>query len=143
MSADARLLRLKANLDALRAAIEFALQGADVAGLPEERAAQLELVMEEVFVNIASYAYPRGTPGDVELRWEVPAPGRIRVEVADQGGEYNPTLQKTHLAESLGDTEIGGLGVYLVKQFTESLHYRREGGWNRLWFEMGAETRGT
>lgn len=131
------MLRLAAEVGALGRATEFAREGAQQAGLPEDRCGQLDLVVEEIFVNIASYAYS-GTTGEVELRYEA-TPGRLEVELADRGEEYDPlTLREPNLPATLEERPVGGLGIFLVRQMADSLEYRREDGWNRLRFRMEA-----
>jgi len=132
-------LSLAADLASLESAIEFARCGAVAAGLPEDCWDHLDLVVEEIFVNVVRYAYSGGTAGVVELTYCVPKPGLLSVEIADQGAEYNPlTLREPNLPGSLKERSVGGLGVFLVRQLTESLDYRRDGGWNRLRFGISA-----
>jgi serine/threonine-protein kinase RsbW len=132
-------LSVAADLASLESATEFARGGAAAAGLPENCWGHLDLVVEEIFVNVVRYAYSAGTPGVVEVTYCVPRPGLLSVEIADQGAEYNPlTLREPNLPGSLKERSVGGLGVFLVRQLTESLDYRREGGWNRLRFGISA-----
>ena len=132
-------LSLAADLASLEPATEFARCGAVAAGLPEECWCHLDLVVEEIFVNVVRYAYRAGDSGVVELTYCVPKPGLLSVEIADQGAEYNPlTLREPNLPGSLKERSVGGLGVFLVRQLTESLDYRRDGEWNRLRFGISA-----
>ncbi len=132
-------LSLTAELASLESATEFARCGALAAGLPEDCLSHLDLVVEEIFVNVVLYAYGAGTAGVVELSYCVPQPGLLSVEIADQGVGYDPlTLREPNLPGSLKERSVGGLGVYLVRQLTESLDYRRDGGWNRLRFGISA-----
>jgi len=119
--------------------MEFALEGARAAGLPEQRWEQVALVVEEIFVNISSYAYAEGQRGDVEIRCETPERGVLCVEVADRGAEYNPlTRLEPNLPARIEDRSVGGLGIFLVRQLTDALEYRRDDGWNRLRFRVKA-----
>ncbi len=119
--------------------MEFVRQGAIEAEFPEVRRCELDLLLDELITNVCAYAYPDRAPGDVTVTWSVPAPGELRVEVADQGLEFNPLNAKPpDLTLGLDGRPIGGLGIYLVKTFTSSLSYRREHGWNRLTFGMSA-----
>jgi len=75
----------------------------------------------------------------VTVTYTVPAPGELRVEVADQGVAFNPLeAEPPDLASSLEARPIGGLGIYLVKSLATSLTYRREQGWNRLTIGISA-----
>lgn len=109
------------------------------AGLPEARIGELDLLIEELFLNVCSHAYPDGGQGVVTLTCAVPAPGELRVEVADQGVEFNPlTAPPPDVTLNLKSRPIGGLGVLLVKTLAPSISYRRDRDWNRLYFGMSA-----
>ena len=130
---------LAADLSSLDSATKFARRGAMAAGLPEQCWGHVDLVIEEVFVNVARYAYDVETPGIVEISYSVPRPGLLSVEIADRGAEYDPlTLREPNLPGSLDDRPVGGLGVFLVRQLTESIEYQRDGEWNRLRFGISA-----
>jgi len=132
-------LTLVAELASLESATEFARCGAVAAGLPEDCWGHLDLVVEEIFVNVVRYAYNPGTAGVVELTYSVPRPGLLSIEIADRGAEYDPmTLREPNLSCALNERSVGGMGVFLVRQLTESLDYRRDGGWNRLRFGISA-----
>ena len=119
--------------------MDFVRTGALEACLPEARLGELDLVIEEIFVNVCRYAYPDGRQGVVTLAYSVPAPGELRVEVADQGKEFNPlTAAPPDLTLNLECRPIGGLGIVLVKTLAPSLAYRRDSGWNRLTFGISA-----
>lgn len=139
MACDAQAIRLAADLASLGEAAEFVREGARAAGLTEDRWEQLALVVEEIFVNIASYAYPEGERGEVEIRYETPEQGVLCVEVADRGAEYNPLARpEPELPATLEQRAVGGLGIFLVRQLTDALDYRRDDGWNRLRFQIRA-----
>jgi anti-sigma regulatory factor (Ser/Thr protein kinase) len=132
-----RSLTIAAKPASLGAVTEFVRKGALEANLPEERIAELDLLVDELIMNVCTHAYPDGRPGDVTVTYSVPAPGELSVEVADQGVEFNPLKAKSpDLTLSLESRPIGGLGIHLVKTFAKSLTYRREQGWNRLTFAL-------
>ena len=130
---------MAANSASLHAAQEFVRTGALEAGLPEGRIGQLDLVIEEIFMNTCCHAYPDGRQGVVALTYSVPAPGELSVEVADQGAEFNPLAEAPpDFTLHLEDRPIGGLGIFLVKTLAPSVTYRRDRDWNRLTFGMSA-----
>ena len=134
-----RYLTTAASLTSLRAVTEFVREGAREANLPEERAGELDLLVEEVIANVCAHAFPPGSPGDVTVTYSVLAPGELSMEVADQGVEFNPLQAAApDITLSLEERPIGGLGILLLKSFAQSLTYRREGGWNRLTFALSA-----
>jgi serine/threonine-protein kinase RsbW len=132
---------MSANTASLHAAMEFVRTGALEAGLPEARLNELDLLIEEIFMNVCRHAYPDGTQGVVVLTYSAPAPGELRVEVADQGVEFNPlTAAPPDLTLDLKDWPIGGLGIFLVKTLALSVTYRRDHDWNRLTFGISGRS---
>jgi serine/threonine-protein kinase RsbW len=126
---------MAAKSASLHAAMEFVRKGALEASLPDTRLDELDLVVEEVFMNVCRHAYPEGVQGTVTLTFSIPAPGELSVEVADQGMEFNPlTAPLAPSTLSLESLPIGGWGLFLVKALASSLTYRRDSGWNRLTF---------
>ena len=141
MTLATRSLRLAANTECLRAAMEFVRTGALEASLPEARIGILDLLVEEIFMNVCRHAYPDSTQGIVTLTYSVPAPGELSVEVADQGTEFNPlTAVPPDLTLDLESRPIGGLGIVLVKTLASSITYRRDRDWNRLTFGISADS---
>ena len=130
---------MAANTASLHAAIEFVRTGAREASLPTARIGELDLLIEEIFINVCRYAYRDGRQGAVTLTYSIPAPGELRVEVADHGAEFNPlAAAPPDLTLNLESRPIGGLGIFLVKTLAPSIAYRRDRGWNRLTFGISA-----
>lgn len=130
-------LRLPAELGQLPAFLDYVRRMAEAAGLPEDRAARLELAVEEALANVCGYAYAdRARAGSVLCRVEI-RPAGLAVEIVDEGAPFDP------LARADPDTtldidrrEPGGLGILLVKRLVDDLAYRREAGQNVLIIEM-------
>ncbi|MCL1806983.1 MAG: ATP-binding protein [Oscillospiraceae bacterium] len=116
------------NLDAVLAFIE-----AELASVPDKVLSQIAIAAEEIFVNIAHYAYAPETGGAVV---RVRSGGEITIEFEDGGKPYNP-LAKEDPDVTLGAEErkIGGLGVYMVKKMMDSVEYRRDNGKNIFCFK--------
>ena len=132
-------LTLVANIESLEAFTSFARRAGHQASLPAERLDELDLLIEEILMNVFRYSFPPSEPGTVTLTCSVPAQGELLLEVADQGREFNPLdVPMPDLTLDLEDRPIGGLGIFLVKQYAKPLQYRREHGWNRLTFGISA-----
>lgn len=113
---------------------EFVRRGAIAAGVAEEEFDKLDLVLEEILINVARYAY---TPeaGAVEVAYAHAGPHKLKVEIADFGRVFNPLeADPPDLSRGLADRSIGGLGVFLVRSLVASIAYRREEGRNILSF---------
>ena len=132
-------LQLPARIDALEAASQFVLNAAHAAQLPQDRLAHLELIVEELFVNIALYAYPPESPGPVQLTCASPASGQLNVQLTDQGIPYNPLLAPAPDLESpIHNRSSGGLGIFIIREWTNSIQYLRDKDTNRLSFTISA-----
>ena len=68
-------LTIPAKTSSLYAVTEFVRKGAREASLPEVRLGELDLLVEEVFVNVCRHAYPDVTQGIVTFTYSVPALG--------------------------------------------------------------------
>ncbi|HTS47603.1 MAG TPA: ATP-binding protein [Bryobacteraceae bacterium] len=131
-----RRLSLPASLSSLQAFLEFGHAGANAAGLTAADRDQLDLVLEELLVNIARYAYQPGT-GDVEVAYTVESDGKLLVQIADKGRIFNPLeKEEPDLSSPLEDRPVGGLGIFLVRELVDSLSYRREQGRNTVSFRF-------
>ena len=137
MAVPSESLRVTATLEFLGPATEFARRGAAQAGLTGDRLGAVDLVLEELFANVALYSYPADAVGVVEITWSVPKPGLLSIEITDRGVPFDPLLQdEPPLADSLRDRRVGGLGVFLIRRLTTSLTYCRDDGQNRVRFEI-------
>jgi len=94
---------------------------------------QVELAVEEIFVNIASYAYDTDD-GEAEVRCEVlEAPLRAVVQFLDGGKPYDPLARgEVDISKEGIMSRIGGLGIHLVKKTMDDVQYAYEGGKNIL-----------
>jgi len=124
-------LRLPATSDSIEKFRAFILDQAGRAGLSEERFPVLELALEELLVNVVSYAYD-GKPGWIRVGCGT---GRqsFQVWIEDQGKSFNPlTRAEPELNASVEERSIGGLGIHLVKTLSDGISYRRLGDCNLL-----------
>lgn len=96
--------------------------------------AQLDVAVEEIFVNIARYAYPPGQPGWVLIRCQVDrGPLRITLQFVDGGVPFNPLAKRdADITLSAEDRQIGGLGILMVKRSMDEMDYTYENGQNLL-----------
>ncbi|MBZ5607705.1 MAG: ATP-binding protein [Acidobacteriia bacterium] len=129
-------LTLPASLNSLKALLDFAHAGAERAGLSPEQRNQLDLVLEELVVNVARYAYQPGN-GDVELAYAVDGPGALLIEISDKGRSFNPLESSDPgLSDSLADRPTGGLGLFLVRRMAGPITYRRDHDRNTVSFRF-------
>ena len=128
-----RELRVEAKTSELNKVQEFAAQMLKELKADENTCFQVKLSLEEVFVNIASYAYPEGE-GMVTLECgKDPEDPVFILRLTDTGVPFDP-LEK----EDPGTTEdwilehTGGMGIHLTKTMMDSVEYRYTEGKNEL-----------
>jgi anti-sigma regulatory factor (Ser/Thr protein kinase) len=94
---------------------------------------QLELAVEEIFVNIAHYAYGEKTGKAFITGRILEEPLRLELVFMDEGIPYDPLAREDpNLEQKMEDRAIGGLGIYLVKKNVEEIAYSHQEGKNML-----------
>ncbi len=127
-------LTLPASAKSISAFSQFVRTGALAAGIAANECEKLDLVLEEILINVARYAYTPET-GAVEVAYAPEGPRKLRVEIVDFGRVFNPLeVDPPDLSRGLADRPIGGLGVFLVRNMVDSIAYRREADRNVLSF---------
>lgn len=129
-------LMTEAKTENLNDVLSFVKSQTDKYACPPKIIMQLNLVIEEIFVNIASYAYNSGT-GPVRIRADIKKdPLSIVIEFADDGVPYNPLAKEDpDITLSAEKRQIGGLGIYMVKKCVDNISYKYENGQNILTIE--------
>jgi anti-sigma regulatory factor (Ser/Thr protein kinase) len=119
------------NLDRVLAFVESC-----TADLPVKSRYHINVAVDEIFTNIANYAY-RDEMGDAVIR--VTVNGVVTIEFEDSGVPYDPTAQaEPDLTQSAEERALGGLGVLMARKLMDAVEYRREGGKNVLTLKKGA-----
>ncbi len=95
---------------------------------------KVELCLEELLANVASYAYPPDVEGDIEIHYEVVEdPRMIEITIIDKGRFFNPLETKDpDTTLSAEERNIGGLGVFIVKNTMDFIEYHRKDDKNIL-----------
>lgn len=126
-------LLIDAKVDNLDEVLSFVDQELEALGGSFRAQMQLDVAVEEIFVNIASYAYSPGS-GSARILLDVEQdPLSLIVTFKDSGIPYDP-LQREDPDVSLAaaDRDIGGLGVYMAKKSVDEIHYEYRDGHNIL-----------
>ena len=99
------------------------------AGIP----GKIEIALEEIFTNIASYAYGKEA-GELSLNCLVErGTGNLLLRFKDRGKPFNPLAREDpDLTLALEERPVGGLGIYMVKQFVDEADYEYRDGFNIL-----------
>jgi anti-sigma regulatory factor (Ser/Thr protein kinase) len=129
-------LRIPAGVERLEEARAFVEAQAARAGVDPSVLSKVDLVIEELLVNVGSYAYPDGE-GLLELVCEARdlegGCGEFCIMVRDWGVEFDPLSKLDPATDSdIESRPIGGLGIFLVKQIADSCAYERRGDMNEF-----------
>lgn len=89
---------------------------------------QVNLIVEEIFVNIVNYSKTEFIT--VNAEYEKPT---LTLEFIDNGVEFNPLLKEApKTPKNIDDAQIGGLGIFLTKEMADDLYYHYANGENHL-----------
>ena len=126
-------LELEAKVDNLQQVLECIDGELEKAGCPVTVQIQIDIAVEEVFVNIASYAYAPGT-GKARVGIEIsPDNQKAKIVLIDQGIPFDPLAKPDpDVTLSAEERQIGGLGIYMVKKTMDDVGYEYKDGSNIL-----------
>ena len=100
--------------------------------LAPELTFNLNLVLEEAVSNVILYAYGEEKQKEITLLANMSDNNLIFV-LTDSGQEFDPTkVPDADVTLSAEEREIGGLGIFLIRQIMNSIEYQRIDGKNVL-----------
>ena len=126
-------LKLPATVDNISAVTNFVEHELTERNCPKSAKAQINIAIDEIFGNIAQYAY-NPENGDATVRAEVTDdPIEVILTFMDKGKPYNP-LEKADpdVTLSVKERKVGGLGIFIVKKSMDEIDYHYEDGKNVL-----------
>lgn len=92
----------------------------------------LNLVLEEAVSNVILYAYPKGESQEISLKANVIGNNLVFL-LTDSGKEFDPTqAPDADITLSAEERQIGGLGIFLIRQIMNTVEYQRIDGKNIL-----------
>ena len=118
------------NLDEVQAFIDQKLEEVNCSMKVQTT---IDIAVEEIFVNIASYAY-ENNEGDATIQVTMnDNPLSIEISFIDSGKEYNPLAKDDpNTSLSLMERKKGGLGIFMVKKSMDNMTYEYKDGKNIL-----------
>jgi serine/threonine-protein kinase RsbW len=123
---------LDGNLDELERLAAQITQFCRSSRLSNEVEFDLNLALEELFVNIVKHGGCAGMAGAARIALQFDGQD-VLVQFSDQGRAFNPLdLPPLDPMATLEQRGRGGLGVHLVRQIMVDLTYQRANGWNRM-----------
>ena len=124
---------VQATLENLDEVMAFVEEQMEVYHCSMKMQMQIAVAVEEIYVNIASYAY-REQKGNARIRVQSGGePLQIIITFEDDGIPYNPLLKEDpDITLSAEERKIGGLGIYIVKKSMDQVEYHYQNGKNIL-----------
>jgi len=133
-------LTVNASEDKLSEVLEFIDAQLEMGGASPKTQFQIDLAVEELYVNIVHYAYAPDI-GNVIIQFDIAGePPLAEIQFIDQGKPYNPLENPDpDITLTAEDREIGGLGVLMVKKTMDVAAYRYENKKNIMTIEDPVE----
>ena len=118
-------IKIKNEVGELERVNQFVEEIGEELGLDMELQMNLNLVMEEMVSNVIFYAYPEGKHEEIELVAE--SDGKeLTFVLSDKGKEFDPTLKEDADPNvNPMERDIGGMGIYIVKNIMNQVTYQR------------------
>ena len=126
-------ITVDATLDNLEVVQNFVNEELEIQGCSMKVMMQIEIAVEEIFVNIVHYAY-NPQVGKATIRCEVTDnPMQVIIQFLDSGIPFDPMAKEdADITLSAEERNIGGLGIYMVKQSMDEVNYEYKDGKNVL-----------
>ena len=133
-------LTLDATVENLEKALAFVDERLEALDCPMPKQMQIDVAVEELFVNVAHYAYAPAV-GQITLRFEAKdEPKRAEITFIDGGVPYDPLAKPDpDVTLSAEERQIGGLGIFMVKKSMDDMKYEYKDGQNVLTIVKGLE----
>ena len=126
-------ITVAADLDSLNNVLAFVDGEMERAGCSMKLMTQVDMAVEEIFVNIARYAY-HPEAGEASVRCEAGGdPFQIVVGFADRGRPFNPLdREDPDVTLDAEARQLGGLGILMAKKLMDEIQYEYRDGKNIL-----------
>jgi len=91
--------------------------------IPKKIANSIDLVLDEILNNIISYGYDDQNEHEIDIQLSI-SDGQLILQIEDDGVEFNPTeIAEADTKSSIEDRAIGGLGIHLIRNAMDEVHY--------------------
>lgn len=129
-------ITVKASIDNMHYILGVAEEMLGNAECPMPVITQFLLSIEEVYVNVASYAYGDGE-GDCRIRYEICENGKaLAIDLWDEGIPFDPLAKEDpDITLKAEERKIGGLGILMTKTMMDEIKYSYEDGKNHLYMK--------
>ena len=126
-------ITVQATIENIEPVTDFVNEQLEAIGCPIKAKMQIDIAIDELFSNIAHYAYHPETGMAVVKVDEEADPPAICITFMDNGTPYDPLAKEDpDITLSADERQIGGLGIYMVKKTMDDITYEYKDGQNIL-----------
>jgi serine/threonine-protein kinase RsbW len=127
-----RSLKVPGRYDRLEQIAKFVARAGEAAGLDEAAICRCQLAVDEACTNIIEHGYQGEDRGSIEIHCQA-ADGELVITIADHARPFDSgQVPAPELGRSLEELQIGGLGIYFMRQVMDDVVFSRTNGTNRL-----------
>ena len=128
-----RELTVEARIENIEKVTDFVNEALEELDCPPKAQMQLDIAIDELFSNIAKFAYGSDTGSATVRVEEADDPRAVILTFIDRGTPYDPLTNKDpDITLSAEEREIGGLGILVVKRTMDDMSYEYRDGKNVL-----------
>ena len=126
-------LTIAATVENIETVTDFVNEQLEAHDCPMKAQMQIDIAIDELFGNIAHYAY-NPEVGQATVRVEViEDPLSVVITFIDNGVPYDPLAKEDpDVTLSAEERKIGGLGIFMVKKTMDDITYEYKDGQNIL-----------
>ena len=126
-------LDIEAKIDKLNDVLQFLEAQLEENNCSPKAQVQLDVAVEEIFVNIAHYAYSNKEDGRAIIDIEFPKDDYVSITFYDKGIPYDPLAKEDpDITLSAEERQIGGLGIFMTKKTMDDVIYEHKDDQNIL-----------
>ena len=130
---ESRRILIQNRTEQLESVQLFLDELAETWSLKPELIFEINLILEEYITNLINYGYhdDKGHEISIEIYNEE---NRLKIMISDDAGPFDITKvpENTDIDHPVDERKIGGLGIHLIKKFTDQIEYESFGTMNRL-----------
>lgn len=132
---DPNEMTVEATLENIPTVTAFVDERLEALDCPMKAQMQIDVAIDELFSNIARYAYDPSGPATVRVDVDRD-PLAVRITFIDHGKPYDPLAKADpDVTLSAEERQIGGLGIFMVKKTMDNVRYEYKDGQNILTVE--------
>lgn len=126
-------ITVPATIENVEKVTNFVNTELDKLGCPSKAKAEIDIAIDELFSNIANYAY-NPEIGKATVKFEIENnPQAVIITFMDNGKPFDPLLREDpNINLAIEDRDIGGLGIFMVKKTMDSVEYEYKDNHNIL-----------